>query len=120
MKELTINEMESIAGAYSWDFSSFSSALTSILSNSAEAVASALLLGSAAAAPGSTIGGTHGSDNGGLFGVGTLGMAIGGLYGLIAGAITGAISGLMYGWDAASAEATKMWDSFSSGSHGIY
>lgn len=34
--------------------------------------------------------------------------------------ITGAISGLMYGWDAASAEATKMWDSFSSGSHGIY
>ena len=28
MKELTINEMESIAGAYSWDFSSFSSALT--------------------------------------------------------------------------------------------
>lgn len=32
MKELTINEMESIAGAYSWDFSSFSSALTSILS----------------------------------------------------------------------------------------
>lgn len=45
MKELTINEMESIAGAYSWDFSSFSSALTSILSNSAEAVASALLLG---------------------------------------------------------------------------
>ncbi|EPB5126552.1 hypothetical protein ACRJX6_003716 [Klebsiella pneumoniae] len=50
MKELTINEMESIAGAYSWDFSSFSSALTSILSNSAEAVASALLLGSAAAA----------------------------------------------------------------------
>ncbi|EPY4240001.1 hypothetical protein ACXDH0_003734 [Klebsiella pneumoniae] len=116
MKELTINEMESIAGAYSWDFSSFSSALTSILSNSAEAVASALLLGSAAAALGSTIG----SDNGGLFGVGTLGMAIGGLYGLIAGAITGAISGLMYGWDAASAEATKMWDSFSSGSHGIY
>ena len=104
MKELTINEMESIAGAYSWDFSSFSSALTSILSNSAEAVASALLLGSAAAALGSTIGGTHGSDNGGLFGVGTL----------------GAISGLMYGWDAASAEATKMWDSFSSGSHGIY
>jgi hypothetical protein len=67
MKELTINEMESIAGAYSWDFSSFSSALTSILSNSAEAVASALLLGPAAAALGSTIGGTHGSDNGGLF-----------------------------------------------------
>ncbi len=45
MKELSVIEMESISGAYSWDFSSLGSAISSIASNGVEAVASALLLG---------------------------------------------------------------------------
>ena len=84
MKELSVIEMESIAGAYSWDFSSLGSALTSIVSNGVEAVASAVTLGSILASYGSSIGGTHGSDNGGIFGVGTIGMAVGGLWGSLA------------------------------------
>ena len=95
MKELSVIEMESIAGAYSWDFSSLGSALTSIVSNGVEAVASAVTLGSILASYGSSIGGTHGSDNGG----GTIGMAVGGLWGLIAGGIIGAITGALLGWD---------------------
>ncbi|MCQ0525546.1 hypothetical protein [Klebsiella pneumoniae] len=99
MKELSVIEMESIAGAYSWDFSSLGLALTSIVSNGVEAVASAVTLGSILASYGSSIGGTHGSDNGGIFGVGTIGMAVGGLWGLIAGGIIGAITGALLGWD---------------------
>ncbi len=82
MKELSVIEMESISGAYSWDFSSLGSAISSIASNGVEAVASALLLGAITAGGGSIVGGSHGSDNGGIFGVGTIGMMIGGLYAL--------------------------------------
>ncbi|MFR6666996.1 MAG: hypothetical protein ACLUQX_12780 [Thomasclavelia spiroformis] len=76
MKELSVIEMESISGAYSWDFSSLGSAISSIASNGVEAVASALLLGAITAGGGSIVGGSHGSDNGGIFGVGTIGMMI--------------------------------------------
>lgn len=55
MKELSVIEMESIAGAYSWDFSSLGSALTSIVSNGVEAVASAVTLGSILASYGSLL-----------------------------------------------------------------
>jgi hypothetical protein len=67
------------SGAYSWDFS-LGSAISSIASNGVEAVASALLLGAITAGGGSIVGGSHGSDNGGIFGVGTIGMMIGGLW----------------------------------------
>ncbi len=67
MKELSVIEMESISGAYSWDFSSLGSAISSIASNGVEAVASALLLGAITAGGGSIVGGSHGSDNGGIF-----------------------------------------------------
>lgn len=120
MKELSVFEMESIAGAYSWDFSSIGSAIGSVVSNAFEVVTSALVMGGAYAAIGSTIGGSHGSDNGGIFGVGTVGMAIGGLWGIVSGAITGAVTGAMLGWDKASTLAYNAFDSFNNGSHGIY
>jgi len=120
MKELSVFEMESIAGAYSWDFSNLGSAISSVVSNSVELAASTLVMGAAYAAMGSMIGGTHGSDNGGLFGVGTVGMAIGGLWGVIAGAITGGVAGAMFGWDKASQLADAAFTSITTGTHGIY
>ena len=62
MKELTVFEMEEISGGYSWDFSSFSSALTSIASNGVEAVASALFGGAMFGMMGSIIGGCNGGN----------------------------------------------------------
>jgi len=120
MKELSVFEMESVAGAYSWDFSSVGSALSSVVSNSVELVASALVMGAAYAGMGSMIGGSHGSDNGGIFGVGTVGMAIGGAWGIAAGAITGAVAGAMFGWEKASALAEAAFVSATTGTHGIY
>jgi len=120
MKELSVFEMESIAGAYSWDFSSVGSALSSVVSNGIELVASSLVMGAAYAAMGSMIGGTHGSDNGGLLGVGTVGMAIGGAWGIAAGAITGAVAGAMFGWDKSSQLADAAFTSITTGTHGIY
>lgn len=120
MKELSVFEMESIAGAYSWNFSSIGSAIQSVVCNAAEAVTSALLCSASYAAIGSVIGGSHGSDNGGILGVGTVGMAIGGAWGAALGAITGAVTGAMWGWDKTSALASDLMESFASGSHGIY
>lgn len=61
MKELSVIEMESISGAYSWDFSSLGSAISSIASNGVEAVASALLLGAVASLVAPTAATTAGS-----------------------------------------------------------
>lgn len=43
MKELTVFEMDTISGGYSWDFSSIQSTVTSLVSNGVEAAASAAL-----------------------------------------------------------------------------
>jgi len=120
MKELSVFEMESIAGAYNWDFSSVGAAISSVVSNGFELVASATVMGAAYAAIGSMIGGTHGSDNGGIIGAGTIGMAIGGAWGIVAGAITGAVGGAMFGWEKASTLAYDTFTSINNGSHGIY
>ncbi|MCU6681697.1 hypothetical protein M8320_06730 [Leclercia sp. H6W5] len=120
MKELSIVEMESIAGAYSWDFSSVGSALGSIVSNGFECVASALVLAGASANYGSMIGGSHGGDGGGLLGFGVMGMAIGGAWGVAVGAITGAIQGAMLGWDASYKVAMDGYAGIINGTTGIY
>ncbi|WP_434660526.1 hypothetical protein ACMYSL_26650 [Klebsiella sp. MISC125] len=99
MKQLTIFEMEEISGGYSWDFSSLTSAITSIASNGVEAAGSALLGGALYGMYGSIVGGSHGGNGGGLLGVGTIGMCIGGVWGLVVGAIGGAATGLALGWD---------------------
>lgn len=103
MKQLTIFEMESISGGYSWDFSSFQSTITSLVSNGVEAVASAVLLGTGMAAMGTLIGGTQSGANGGIIGLGLLGNAVGMVWGLLVGAVTGAVNGAVIGWDASVA-----------------
>lgn len=105
MKQLTVFEMETISGGYSWDFSSISSAITSVVSNGAEAVASAIISGAAHAMIGSTIWGSQGGDGGGLLGIGAIGQAVGMVWGLAVGAIGGAVYGAMGGWEFASKEA---------------
>ncbi|WEJ88833.1 MAG: hypothetical protein P0Y63_26840 [Klebsiella huaxiensis] len=115
MKELTVFEMEAISGGYSWDFSSFSSAITSIASNGVEAAASALLGGAIAGMYGSIVGGAHGGNGGGLLGFGTLGMAIGGAWGLVVGAIGGGIACLTLGWDETVSLTTGMVEGMTSG-----
>ncbi|HBM3151477.1 TPA: hypothetical protein LVM03_002240, partial [Klebsiella oxytoca] len=77
MKQLTVFEMEAISGGYSWDFSSLGSALSSLVCNGAEAVASAVLAGTMAGMYGSIIGGAHGSNGGGIFGVGSAAAGVG-------------------------------------------
>ncbi len=103
MKQLTIFEMESISGGYSWDFSSFQSSITSIVCNGVEAVASAVLLGTGMAAMGTLIGGTQSGANGGILGFGLLGNAVGMVWGLIVGGVTGVVNGAVMGWDASVA-----------------
>lgn len=120
MKELSVLEMESIAGAYSWDFSSIGSAIQSVVNNGVEAVRSTVAMAAICASYGSMIGGSHGSDNGGMFGVGTVGMAIGGAWGVIVGAITGAAAGLMLGWEDSHKVVTEGYSGIINGSTGIY
>lgn len=107
MKQLTVFEMESISGGYSWDFSSIQSTITSLVSNGIEAVASAALLGVGMAAMGTLIGGTQSGANGGLLGFGLLGNAVGMIWGLIVGAATGIVNGIAMGWDASVALVEK-------------
>lgn len=99
MKQLSVIEMDAISGGYSWDFSSVSAALTSIVGNCFEAVGSALLAGSIAGMYGSTIAGSQGGNGGGLLGVGTLGQGVGIIWGLVVGAIGGGLAGALVGWD---------------------
>lgn len=115
MKQLTVFEMEEISGGYSWDFSSFSAALTSIASNGVEAVTSALLGGAVFSMIGSVIGGAHGGNGGGALGFGTLGMMVGGVWGLIVGAIGGAITAVTLGWDTTVELTTGMLEGWSNG-----
>lgn len=111
MKQLTVFEMEEISGGYSWDFSSFQSSVTSILSNGAEAIASAVLGSLVAAAWGTLIGGTQSGSNGGLLGFGLIGNAIGMVWGAIAGALSGAAGGAALGWDATVALVKQSYES---------
>lgn len=48
---------------------------------------------------GSIIGGAHGSNGGGIFGVGSAAAGVGMIWGLVVGAIGGALAGASVGWD---------------------
>lgn len=74
MKQLTVFEMEEISGGYSWDFSSFSSAIASLVSNGFE-------------------------EGGGIIGMGAIGQGVGMIWDLIVGATGGAVYGAMGGWE---------------------
>jgi len=115
MQNLTTFEMEAISGGYSWDFSSLGSAITSVVSNGFEAVASGLITGAAFAMYGSIIGGSQGGNGGGLLGVGAAGQGVGMIWGLVVGAIGGAIYGAMGGWDFALEQSSAGANGFFSG-----
>lgn len=99
MKQLTVFEMEEISGGYTWDFSSLSAAITSVVSNAGELVISVALGASVGAMAGSIIGGAHGGDGGGLLGIGSIGQGVGMIWGLIVGAIGCGIAAATVGWD---------------------
>ncbi len=96
MKQLTVFEMEEISGGYSWDFSS---TVTSLLGNAAEAAGSAILGSVIVGAIGASVGGTLGGTNGGLLGFGLLGNLVGLFAGAAVGAIAGAVGAVAVGWD---------------------
>ena len=101
--------MESISGGYSWDFSSTSSTLLSLISNGAEAAASTILGAVTYGVLGTLIGGTQSGANGGLLGFGLIANGVGAIVGVIAGAVGGGIYGLAQGWDATTTMMNETW-----------
>ncbi|HCI6432131.1 TPA: hypothetical protein NPO98_002004 [Klebsiella quasipneumoniae subsp. similipneumoniae] len=99
MKQLTVFEMEEISGGYSWDFSSFSAGVTSLLGNVVEGAGSAFLGAVVVGAIGASIGGTLGGTNGGLLGFGLLGNLVGVFAGMAVGAVAGGVGAASIGWD---------------------
>lgn len=110
MKQLSIIEIESISGGYSWDFSSLSGAVSSIAGNAAEAVASCLLGASMTGAIGSFMGGYYAGLTGVKLGVGIIAAGVGMIWGLGVGGIAGGIAATLLGWDTSSKILTDMFN----------
>lgn len=108
MKQLTVFEMEAISGGYNWDFSSFGAGLQTLVSNSVEAIGSAVVGGIITGAIGTLIGGTQSGANGGILGLGLLGNLVGMFWGLGMGAIGGAVGAAAVGWDTTITTAVEM------------
>lgn len=108
MKQLTVFEMEEISGGYTWDFSSVSSAITSLAGNSVELVASVAIAASAGGMAGSIIGGRWGGAGGGILGFGAIGQGVGMIWGLVVGAIGCGIAGAFVGWDTTYTEVVNL------------
>ncbi|WP_136071862.1 hypothetical protein [Klebsiella variicola] len=107
MKELTVFEMDAISGGYSWDFSSIQAAVTSLVGNGVEAVASAALGAVTWGAYGLLWGGTQSGANGGLLGFGLIGNAVGAVWGTLMGALGGAVGYATLGWEASVNESLQ-------------
>ncbi|QJT82429.1 hypothetical protein [Kosakonia sp. MUSA4] len=93
MKTLSVQDMNNVSGAYSWN------SWTSIFSNTVEAIASAALGAALGFAAGAAIGGKHGGDGGGLIGVGSVGQLVGMLGAGVIGAVTIGITGTISGFE---------------------
>lgn len=97
MKTLSVQDMNNVSGAYSWN------SWTSIFSNTVEAFASAALGAAAGFAAGAAIGGKHGGDGGGILGIGSIGQGVGmigaGMIGSVAAAIGATIVGFDKTWE---------------------
>lgn len=115
MKQLTVFEMEEISGGYTWDFSSISSAITSLASNGVELARSAIIGGIAGGMAGSAMGGIFGGAGGGMLGFGAIGQGVGMLYGLVVGGVAGAVAGSVVGWDLTIEKSVAMLDGFING-----
>ncbi|WP_281078487.1 hypothetical protein [Klebsiella quasivariicola] len=100
MQQLSVFEMEAVSGGtYTWDFSSVTSAITTLATNGISCVAGALGAGAIGAMIGSIIGGRWGGAGGGILGIGSIGQGVGMVWGLVVGAIGGAICGALVGFD---------------------
>jgi hypothetical protein len=93
MKTLSVQEMNNVSGAYSWN------SWTSIFSNTIEAIASAAMGAAMGFAGGAAIGGKHGGDGGGLIGIGSIGQGVGMVGAGIIGSISCAIGATIVGFD---------------------
>lgn len=109
MKVLSIEEMNTVSGAYTWD------SWTDIFGNIAEAAATAVLAGSMGAAFGGYMGGKHGGDGGGLLGVGSIGQGVGLIAGMLLGGIGMAVAGTIVGYDATWKIVQQTFDGILSG-----
>lgn len=117
MKQLSVFEMEEISGGYSWDLSSISSTITSVVSNGVEATASAFVFGTVTAMWGALAAGGKAGDGGGILGFGLFGELVGVIFGAVGGAIGGAVTGASLGWDATT---TYIGDSFAGAISGTF
>lgn len=82
MRELTVVEMDGVAGASLGD-----------------AIYSGILGSAAGFAGGAIIGGVHGGDGGGLIGIGSIGQGVGMLAGGAFGCVVGGLTGSIYGYE---------------------
>lgn len=98
MKELTINEMNLVSGAYNWN--NAGAFMSNLFANTVEFFGSAALGAAAGGAAGAVIGGAHGGDGGGIIGAGTIGQGVGMIVAGGIGAICGGVAGALVGWDA--------------------
>ncbi|WP_428944991.1 hypothetical protein ACQK5W_02355 [Pantoea sp. FN060301] len=99
MKEISLNEMDDVSGAYSWDFSSITSLLGSTVANAGELVASATIGACVGTMAGAVIGGKHGGDGGGILGFGIIGQGVGMIGAGIIGGVASGIAAAVVGWD---------------------
>ncbi|WP_159566133.1 hypothetical protein [Budvicia diplopodorum] len=116
MRELSVFEMNEIAGGYSWSFSSFGGFIQSTLSNVAEAAASAVLGAAAGGVAGAIIGGANGGDGGGLLGFGQIGQLVGMIGGGLIGVVGVGVAATVVGWDITLDQTIKAAEGITNGS----
>ncbi|EXU77360.1 hypothetical protein [Erwinia mallotivora] len=115
MRELSVIEMNEVAGAYSWDFSSAANGLLSVVSNGAELIASVAVGASVGALSIGYIGGRHGAEGGGLLGIGIISQGVGLVAGMILGGIAMGVTGAVTGLDNSLKVAQQFYDAFANG-----
>lgn len=126
MKQLTVFEMEAVSGgaftmgAYTWDFSSFESAVSSVVYNAIDATIGVIGGAAIGAMAGSIIGGRWGGAGGGILGIGTIGQGVGMIWGAGLGAIGAATLGAFVGYTAAWPYGLKALDAMMNGTINLW
>lgn len=103
MRDLNMMEIDAVSGAGFWS-----------------AVTSSIIGASAGFTGGAIIGGMHGGDGGGIFGIGAIGQFIGMFSAAIVGGVNGGISGAVLGWNDAesiTSLATQFWSNVANGTY---
>lgn len=88
MKELSVIQLEEVAGGYGNGF----------VKDLVEANKSAIVGGITAGWAGAIIGGKYGGDDGGILGFGEIGSLVGLIVGGVYGTVGGAVGGAVVGW----------------------